>query len=85
MIYTQNQNKKFIYQTLFKIVGIVVIPFSLWCLISFYDFADKDSETTDQILVLIQAPLILIYLLSILAYPRYTVVLLAIILIWATV
>ena len=85
MAHIKSQNSKFTTQIVFKVLGLIVVPFLLWCLISFYDFSDKDSQMTDQILVIIQAPLILMYLLSILAFPRYSIFLLAIILIWATV
>ena len=83
--FIQAENKKFRLQIAYKVTGLVVVPFLVWLIIAMSDFGKKVSSLGDNILVLIQIPLMLLYLFSLLAFPRYGVLMLAILLIWITV
>ena len=69
---------------IFKSLGLVLIPFLCWLLLAFIDFNKEVSTGVDKLLVILQIPIIAAYLISILAFPRFTIVSLMVCLIWIT-
>ena len=78
------ENKKFRWTMALKLVGLVIVPFALWMGLAFGDFGKPVTSFSDKVLIFLQLPVLLLYLTSIIAFPRYTVPLLALFLIWIT-
>ena len=78
------ENKKYRCSMLIKTIGLVILPFLAWSVLSFVDFGKPVTSVQDQVLVLVQLPIILLYLISIVVFPRYTLPLLALVLVMCT-
>ena len=78
------ENKKYRCTMIFKLIGLVIVPFAIWMVLAFSDFGKPVTSFSDKVLVFLQLPVLFLYLISIVAFPRYTVPLLALFLIWIT-
>ena len=81
----EKENKKYIRQMICKSLGLIIIPYLFWLLLAFIDFTKEVSYIADKVLVILQIPIMAVYMISNLAFPRFSVVFLMLCLFWITV